>query len=1179
MAKQIQYRVGIDVGKRSVGVAAVQIDAPQGASLTDVMSALPIKVLNAQSYIHDGGVDDEKTKATRKANAGILRRNRRRLKAQKRRLEKLDSELSRLGYPVKRAIEITENLSKGTDPLFPWHTRCSAVEKKIENDAECKLAITICVRHIARHRGWKNPYSRFESLEGLSGVPSPFYEQLESKVQERLDKFGGYREGAHRSSADGRRTPAQLMLVAMELIPGLKIRGVGSVEEDDTKSIPMGKLHQSDYYHELKSILQMQSVEEDVSKTILRCVFEQINPRDVGAAAALVGRDDLQPDKPRAARSSLAFQHFRILSTIANLRIADGEGERLLSKAERERAFEFLSSSKAARNGATWNDVAEAIGIERRMLRGVGGQTDDGEPISPKQAPVVTSDRIMSEVAKKSPALKSWWEQASDEEKDMLLLQIDNAGVSPAMIDEHPEAYRNASEILDLLDDDALLTLETAKFEIGRAAYSLDTLCRLNRRMREMGDDLHKARCCEFGIPEDWKPSAAPLGSLLGNASADRVVKFVSRWLRACEKKWGKPASVSIEHTREGFKSAKVVQDIVREQTRRYKRNEDLRESVREKLGEGAPSGSVSRADIRKMQAIERQNSQCLYCGTLIDMVSAQMEHIIPRKKVGASNDPSNLVAVCEKCNQEKGDRFFAEYATPQRLDEVIGRVKGLSRGSEFSQKEFGEFKNSIIERLQMTSEDDPEPSDSFESLAWMACELRRQIEGHFGYRPVVAQRHSEELHEQGQVYVYRGWLTSEARKASGLEKRLPWLGGASGKTRLDRRHHAVDAAVIALMRPKVAQVLLERKRLHGNHDDLIGNRNKSSVVDWKGYEGAPENSAIFKRWKAEQMSSLTDLLIESMNRGRVLVVGDKRLRLSDMEVHSPNPEKAERRMVGDALSAAAIDKAATPALWRALTVHADYDHMHGLPEDRSRYIRLHDRMLGPDVEIPFLAVRDEGCLDDNNARAYQFVRGGLVAVGNGIHHIRVFRVPKKSAKDEWKYYQLRVYGIDLLSAKGDLFSYELPESSITRRFATPKLKQALCSGIAQYVGWAVKGDEIDVDPDAFCGDANPIGRFLSIPDFAKTHRFKLCTYESNTQIKLRPLELSYEGYEKYRQANLDTLTDAQLKAMDTILGDKGWIVGIDALMHACPSFIRRSTLGYVRWKSDNHMPASWSDI
>ena len=143
MAKRA-YCVGVDVGLNSVGLAAIQVDNDGN----------PVRILKAQSVIHDGGVDPNSQKSgdTRKKQAGIARRTRRMRKRRRARLQKLDNILLELGYPK------TDNaLLEGPEI---WKIRATAADGVIENDAERKIAIALVCRHIARHRGGRNPYHR-----------------------------------------------------------------------------------------------------------------------------------------------------------------------------------------------------------------------------------------------------------------------------------------------------------------------------------------------------------------------------------------------------------------------------------------------------------------------------------------------------------------------------------------------------------------------------------------------------------------------------------------------------------------------------------------------------------------------------------------------------------------------------------------------------------------------------------------------------------------------------------------------------------------------------------------------------------------------------------------------------------------------------------------------------------
>lgn len=63
-----------------------------------------------------------------------------------------------------------------------------------------------------------------------------------------------------------------------------------------------------------------------------------------------------------------------------------------------------------------------------------------------------------------------------------------------------------------------------------------------------------------------------------------------------------------------------------------------------------------------------RDGLRCNYClkslimQLAINDVRACLDHILP-VSMGGSNKPSNLVAACEACNRERGDKLFREFA------------------------------------------------------------------------------------------------------------------------------------------------------------------------------------------------------------------------------------------------------------------------------------------------------------------------------------------------------------------------------------------------------------------------------------------------------------------------------------------------------------------------------------
>lgn len=1226
MGKRCRYRVGIDVGLYSVGLAAIEIDD----SSDNPCEAMPIDFLSIMSVIHDGAIDpsSQKSADSRKAVAGVARRTRRLFEQRRKRYQKLDSLLDEYGYPAAQASEMVSNM-RGEDPYLPWRARISLVGGYIESEVKRKLSLAIALRHIARHRGWRNPYANVSALYELAPTASSFYMELFEKQQRWLFENGkGLYPGITASAADGgsvmlegvprwdsgeagneRPTVAQLLEPLLAPNRECRFRKEAPKDLHDQQFVHVGKLHQSDNCYELLRIFEIQQVPEEEQMAFIDAIFHQINPKEVGAAANLVAKDDLQPTKRRAPKASLAFQRYRILTTLANLRIKQvGKSSRPLTDDERLCLYEYLTSQEASRQGPslTWHDVADMLSIDRCDLVGVGGQTADGSPISAKQPPYLSTEcAILSAegIEKQLKPLKEWWLHADSLSKEFLIEYIGNAGVASFGLGEEEQRARDRVETLlaDLgaLDEDALVSLEKVRLAPGRAAYSVSTLERLNNIMLNKGLDLFEARRAEFGVEKDWQPKPEPLGTPTGNPAVDRTIKIVARWLKACEREWGKPETVFIEHVRDGFKSEKQKRDEQYDMNKRYKANDAVRDQILASLGERPGSGVTGRdairhAEIRRWQAIQRQNGCCLYCGAGIDFVNCQMDHIVPRKGVGSSNDLSNLVAVCSDCNKSKNNSLFFSWAGPERLKETVERVSFWNRDSYFSSdKQFKSFKKDVLSRLRQKEEDDPIDARSIESVAWMARELREQITGHFGYGGVVSQAaEGTDSFVLQRVQVFKGWITSEARKASGLEKNLPWLGSRSEKTRLDRRHHAVDAAVIALMRPGVAKTLVERDAIRREARDMGYRFRKGEAGDWGAYQGASQKeSELYRLWRDVQMQRLRDILITSMENDRIVVTSPLRLRVGIGRAHQDTVCPMLRKKVGDAHSAAAIDKVESPALWTALTRQEDYSEEEGLPARSDRLVRVHARLLRATDEIGFMA-SDENELNQVKDAVCAPVRNGYAKIGDSIHHARLYRVPKmnrKGAQTGWQYASLRVFQVDLVGhRKENLFGIELPLRSISVRSAVPCLRAAFKAGTAEYLGWVVVGDEVVIDPGTPLFDpegSQKINKFMKA--FPGTRRFVVGGFNTNSKLTLTPCGFASEGLPvvDWDGDRADEIVErtygkhdwkkTDIDAINFVI-EKGCPLSVDKVLSTHPVIVRRNALGMQRRKSSNNMPVSW---
>lgn len=1082
----VNYRVGIDVGSYSIGMVAIAIDD----------DGKPTEILSAISLIHDSGVDPDSAKsaATRLATSGMARRTRRLYRRKRKRLAKLDKFISSQGWALKEFEEYE-------DPFYPWRVRAELATTPITDKQELGEKLSIALRHIARHRGWRNPYSKVTALYTVT-EPSDALVNIQEQCATEL----------------GRPIPPTTtvgQLVASMNLGKTRLRG-----ED---SLLAARPRQSDNANEIHAIAKVQGLSNDLVKQIIDHVFAAESPK--GSAAERVGKDPLQPTKKRALKASDAFQRYRIAALIGNLRIRGGKGNRRLTAEETRLVFDYLRSLPAKQE-PTWQLVAEQLKIDRGNLVGTAIMTDDGERAGARP-PVHDTNRLMEST--KIKPLAAWWKSADADARAAMVKALSNAEVD----DFDSQAGTQVQEFFFGISDEDQEKLDGLHLPIGRAAYSEDTLDRLTKRMIGEGMDLYEARQAEFKIPNDWTPPAPEIGERVGNPAVDRVLKATARWLNAAERQWGAPKSVNIEHVRAAFMSESSARELDRDNQHRAKRNVKVVAEMQEKLGiEGRPS----RADVWRFQSIQRQNGKCAYCGTQISYMNSEMDHIVPQAGEGSTNTRDNLVAVCRECNSSKSNIAFAVWAENTSrpgvsVQKAVERTRHWVTDSGLRKPEFDKFRKQVCDRLRRKATDEPIDARSLESVAWMANELRSRI----------AQKFKD---GDTKVRVYKGALTAEARRASGISGKLEFVDG-KGKSRLDRRHHAVDAAVVAFTSNYVAETLALRSNM--KFDQEL----RRKAPQWREFTGSDHVHQVeWTKWKY-RMQALAELLNNALAQDRIVVMHNLRLRLGNGAAHEDTIGKLTRIKVGDAISTTDIDRASSEALWCALTRDPDFDPKTGLPENPNRTIRIHGTHLTASDEITVFPV----------TAASIPIRDGFAKLGGNYHHVRLFRVP--SGK-KYNYFLMRVYTIDLLKfRKEDLFTVELKPQTISVRKCLPKLREALANGTAEYLGWLVNDDELLIRASS-ASTEKPIAKLQE--QYGPTKRWRFAGTDSESRILLRPLQLSEEG-----------LPSDVEKDIREIVEKRGWRISINNLFNgARVTIIRRDALGRPRLHSAAHLPTCW---
>lgn len=1111
--ESVKYRIGIDVGDRSVGLAAFEFDD----------AGFPLRKLAMVTYRHDGGLDPTQNKSpkSRKETAGVARRVRRMRRRRKERLKKLDTILQALGYPVPSAEE--------PQTYEAWKSRALLTTEKIGNREELAEHLVRALRHMARHRGWRNPWWQFGQLDAAP-VPS-------KTMQENLEHARLLWPGQVGDDTTVGELGALASAKDVLLRPRTNKRENGLHKQAGVRAVLDSKVRQEDLLAEVKKMWKVQELPQEHYSELAHALFDQTRPY---VPAENVGRDPLpgRNHLPRAPRASLEFTEFRIRQAVANLRVRGKGGNVALTSGQHIAAVNYLMNYVES-EPPTWGDVADQIGVEATRL--IAPVIDD---VRLNKAPYNHSTYVFTKALPKSSEAMKWWNTADVSLRSLLIMFLsdptdeateaaDACGLS-AIFEGWPEKEREKLEGLD--------------FESGRAAYSVRSLIDLNEYMEEHHSDLHTARKAVFGVDDSWQPPRENLHEPTGQPAVDRVLTIVRRFAMACERKWGRPDRIVIEHARTGMMGPTQRSEVLREIQRNRNENERVRGELRTDGME-----SPTRFDVRRHRIVQNQGCKCLYCGAMVTTETAELDHIVPRAG-GGSSRADNLVAVCRGCNADKGHTPFAVWASQTSrsnvsLEGALGRLWEFDKVGAYKGVSADRLKRQIERRLRQTEVDEPIDERSLESTAYSAVSIRHRLETYFNTSQGITMEDDRFTH----IDVYSGSLTRESRRAGEIDERI-LLRGQQDKNRFDVRHHAVDAAVMTLLNPSVARTLAQRQLLHT--EARLGSRDNG----WKEFTGLEDESREhFVLWK-KQCLVLADLIGEAISEDSIPVINPLRLTPKNGSVHKDTLAALHSKLLGEVWTADEISRVVAPNLY--LELNKLLGKAKELEEDAHRSLEVDGHHLGAQSEVKLFP-----------EKAASIVAGtGAVKIGDSLHHARLYAWPTKKG---YEVGMLRVFGAEfpwLFKEYGttDALTVPIHPGAQSYRDMKDTLRKKIESGDAKEIGWITQGDEIEINIEAYAQENDELGRFINL---VPENRWRLDGFNDNGRLKLRPILLSYEEIPSDYSEEVIGLKNSQL--VQKVL-ERGALVTVGKVLSMPGTkVLRRNHLGVPTWRGQFRMPQS----
>lgn len=287
----------------------------------------------------------------------------------------------------------------------------------------------------------------------------------------------------------------------------------------------------------------------------------------------------------------------------------------------------------------------------------------------------------------------------------------------------------------------------------------------------------------------------------------------------------------------------------------------------------------ASRRNIQKYRLWEETGQKCMYCGKVLSMEEyfnsgeGEIEHIIPRS-LFFDDGLSNKICSCRDCNKEKGQSTAYDYMLAKGelpFNQYLTRIDSL----------FKNHKISKTKRDRLTTPKDKIPTDFLERdirqtqyISRKAMEILRTT-----CRNVYASSGSATdffRHSWGYDMILHNLNIERYAKADLVEERLIQHAGQmhsefrikDWSKRLDHRHHAIDALVVALTRQGYIQRL---NNLNKERDIMVG----ELLLPRKDYD---KRFHLLEQWAKERPHFSVKTVSEAVDSIPVSIKSGKKL-------------------------------------------------------------------------------------------------------------------------------------------------------------------------------------------------------------------------------------------------------------------------------------------------------------
>lgn len=648
----MKYRVGLDIGIKSVGYAVIENDG---------LTEEPVRIADLGVRTFDANEVDKTGESTAK-HRRELRGVRRRRRRKEYRFERMTNVLNAaFKFDCREQVYKLQNVDV-------YMLRAKALDNVLTNAELCRI-----VFHMLKHRGFKSNRKEITADKTEGKLKQAIKKNQEFLQQSNYRTIGEaiYKDNNFKSTFNG------------------KVFYDVRNHNDDYKNC----FARADLEAELRLILTTQQAlgnkaltNEFVDKIV--SIFSAQRSFDVGPgknspykAGFAVGNCTLLPGEKRAPKDSYTFERFTALSKLNSLRINDAN----LSEEQRNIVLDKINNCVNIK----FSQIRKWLKLDYSLLfnlcnyyigKGAQGLTEQEIIDKAESKDFVKFEKTIS--IRKALGGLNPAENVDLYNQIALMLSLCK---SDATIDE----YLQKHEIFNLLTAEQITALKTLNFDkFGSLSvramqqiipylvegFRYDEAC-LKAGFNHSIKSFEKSKLLQGGqVQERLEEITTP--------TVKRAVNQSIRILNEIIKKYGSPQFVTVELARDFERTPNERIKIEKDQQAKYLQNQQYIDEIISKY-KIKPSGT----DILKLRLYNDQSCKCMYSGDPIDIDKLfsdnnyQIDHAIP---ISRSLDDSynNKVLVKTSENQKKGDltpfEYFNKFKTPAQWEEYVGRVNTL---------------------------------------------------------------------------------------------------------------------------------------------------------------------------------------------------------------------------------------------------------------------------------------------------------------------------------------------------------------------------------------------------------------------------------------------------------------------------------------------------------------------